>query len=343
VFAGLDHQASLSYLDSRTRSGASRSVGQRTKIAWQSSANWQTGTVQHRLTGLIEGQFETYENDGGPGAGQNQSQSNDQWSGAAEYSVHSGPLVLSLSGRHDENDLFANSDAFRGGFAWNVESLHGKLRGSVGQGVKNPGFFELFGFFPAFFVGNPNLQAEQSLGFDLGWDQQFAHGSASITLFTSTLENEIFTDFGVFPATARNRTSDSVREGIELSGNWDITEHLLLAGSMSFLRSEENGVTEVRRPEFLASFSAFWTDPSDKWQLAVGVDHNGDMQDVDFGRFSRVRLDAYTLVRAKLSYQINQFFSAYVRGENLGDASYSEVFGYQGQERTVYGGLVASF
>ncbi len=337
------HQASISYLDSRTRSGASRSVGNRTKIGWQTSGKWQTGSIAHRIVGVVEGQFEGYENDGGTGAGQNQKKSNDMWSGAVEYALQSGPLVISASARHDENTLFANSDAFRGGVAWHVEPLNGKFHASIGQGVKNPGFFELFGFFPAFFVGNPNLVAEKSTGFELGWDQQFDKASLGITFFSSHLENEIYTDFGVSPATAKNRAGKSKREGIELSAAVQPMDGLRLNGSVSFLRADEAGVQEVRRPEFLASLSAFWQDPSKKWQLSVGIDHNGKMLDTDWGTFQRVNLSAFTLVRAKATYKIDDNISVYVRGENLGNAAYSEVFGYQGQERTIYGGVSASF
>ncbi|VAW02659.1 TonB-dependent receptor [hydrothermal vent metagenome] len=339
----LSHQVFGSYLNSRTNSGSSRSKGTRRKIGWQATGNWTTGAVDNRLTALVEGRFETYENDGGPGAGQNQKQDNNMYAFAAEYQGNAGPVILSLSARNEQNDLFANANSLRAGVAVNVQSLNGKFRASVGQGVKNPGFFELFGFFPAFFVGNPDLKAEKSTGFELGWDQKFALGSASVTVFTSDLENEIFTDFGVFPATARNRTGTSRREGIELGLDLQWTQGLSTSSSVSFLRSQENGIDEIRRPNFLASFSLFWTDASQNWQASVGVDHNGDMQDTDFGSFQRVNLPAYTLVRAKLSRKIGKSFQVYLRAENLANNKYQEVFSFAGQERAIYGGLIANF
>lgn len=339
----LAHEVSASHLDSRTVSGSSRSVGSRSRLGWQTTGNWQHANIDHRLTGLLEGRFEAYENNGGAGAGQNQKQTANSYAGALDYQAVRGPFVLSLSGRHEENDLFANSNALRAGLAWNFVNLDGKLHASAGQGVKNPGFFELFGFFPAFFVGNPSLSAERSTGFELGWEQQFAIGAASITLFTSELENEVFTDFGVFPATARNRAGTSERQGVELAGDINLTENFHASGSMSFLRTEENGVPEIRRPDFLASLSLFWSDPMDPWQASLGIDHNGSMTDTDFASFQTVTLSSYTLVRAKISRKITDNLRVYLRGENIGNATYQEVVGFLGQERTIYAGLSAQF
>ena len=333
----------VSSLSSRTISGNSTSNGQRTRLGGQTSAVWENGKVSHRLTGVLEGRFETYQNFAGAGALQNQQQQANSYALAGDYLANSGPLTVSLSARHEFNDLFDDTNALRAGFAWNFEQVNGKLHGSAGQGIKNPGFFELYGFFPAFFVGNPNLQAETSTGYELGWQQNFTKGTASITLFTAELNNEIYTDFGVFPATARNRAFASTRQGVELSGELQLTDGLFASGSMSFLSAEENNIPEIRRPDFLASLSVFWRDPSENWQLSLGVDHNGSMGDTDFGGFQPVTLAAYTLLRAKASRKIGDNFSIYLRGENLGNANYQEVFGYASQGRALYGGLAAQF
>ncbi len=337
------HEVYASYLNSRTAQGANRSKGQRTRIGAQTTFNGSSGSIQHHLTGLIEGRFETYENDGGPGAGQNQQQANDMWAGALDYQANAGPLSVALSARSEQNNLFADTQSVRAGLAWAVAPLNGRLRASFGQGVKNPGFFELFGFFPAFFVGNPDLQPEKSTGFELGWEQNFLGGNASITWFTADLENEIFTDFAVFPSTARNRTSDSQRRGVELAADVELFHGLQASGSMSFLKAEENNLPELRRPDFLASFNLLWHDPAGKWQVGLGIDHNGDMQDTDFSTFQRVTLPAFTLVRAKVSRNISDKFSIYLRGENLVDSQYQEVVGFAGQSRAIYGGVVARF
>ena len=68
-----------------------------------------------------------------------------------------------------------------------------RLRGSFGEGVKNPGVYELFGYFPGFFSGNPNLNPEQSKGWDIGMEHEFLNGRLLFegTYFYSELDDEI--------------------------------------------------------------------------------------------------------------------------------------------------------
>ncbi|MDQ7017675.1 MAG: TonB-dependent receptor [Robiginitomaculum sp.] len=339
----LNHELKTTYTNTEDLGGTSRSIGFRTQGSYQLAGNWDTGTIAHHLTLLAEGTREIYKNDGGPGAFQNQKQRNTGYALAADYRLVSGDLVLNASARRDTHSLFADADTWRVGGAYAFESLGGRLRASAGQGVKNPGFFELFGFFPAFFTGNPNLKAERSTGYELGWDQQIGPAKVSISGYTSRLKNEIFTDFGTFPATARNRTGTSHRKGIEIEGNWPVNEALRLTGSATFQRTTQNTVREIRRPKFLASAAFHWQPSGQPIGISLGADHNGAMTDTDFGTFSTVTLKAYTLVHGTISYDLGERVQFYVRGDNLLNEKYSDVFGFAGQKRGVYGGIRAQF
>ncbi len=339
----LEHQLKATYTTTEDVSGSNRSDGFRTQASLQESANWQSGAVEHHLTLLGEFEREVYKNNGGPGAGQNQKRHNTMTALAADYRLVSGDLVLSASARHDGHSLFANANTWRVGAAYKIAPLKGRLRASAGQGIKNPGFFELFGFFPAFFTGNPDLKAERSTGYELGWEQSIGPARLSISAYTARLKNEIFTDFGVFPATARNRTGKSRRRGLEIEGEWPVSAALRLSGSATFAHSDQSGVREIRRPKFLASAALHWQPAQAPWGLDLGADHNGAMTDTDFGTFSPVRLKAYTLVHGTAHFDLGQNMQVYVRAENLLDERYSEVFGFAGQKRGIYGGVRAKF
>ena len=339
----LRHQLKATYTTTEDVSGTSRSDGFRTQVSVQESANWQTGKLAHHLTVLGEVEREIYKNNGGPGAGQNQKRHNTMTALAADYRLVSGDLVLSASGRRDAHSLFANTNTWRVGAAYKVAPLGGRLRLSAGQGIKNPGFFELFGFFPAFFTGNPDLKAERSTGYELGWEQTIGPARLSISAYSSRLKNEIFTDFGSFPATARNRTGKSRRRGVEIEGDWTVSPALRLTGSATFAHSAQGGVREIRRPNFLAAGALHWQPAGAIWGLDLGADHNGAMKDTDFGTFSPVRLKAYTLIHGTAHFDLGQNMQVYVRAENLLDERYSEVFGFAGQGRGIYGGVRAKF
>ena len=89
-----------------------------------------------------------------------------------------------------------------------------ELRGAVGTGIKNPGFFELFGFVDGRFIGNACLRPEQSTSWEIGLDQELlltiALSSSAWSTSNAELEDEIFTSFPApdFIATPANRDTN---------------------------------------------------------------------------------------------------------------------------------------
>lgn len=340
----LSHEASISWFESRSENFdanafAGESQGRRWQGFYEVSAVWSGLGADHRLTVLAERERDRYVNFAGAGAGQNQTREIINDALAADYGLTAGPTRLHLSVRHDDNARFADATTWRAGAAWHFDSLGGRLRGAFGEGVKNPGVFELFGFFPGFFAGNPALVPERSRGWDIAWEQDFRQLALSATWFSARLEDEIFTDFSVTPATARNRAGISRRSGLELAGEWQPLASLRVTGSATFLKSEDNGVAEIRRPERTASLSVIWSPEDGPFSVAASADHVGDRTDTDFATFQTVTLDAYTLVGGQANWRITPNTALYLRGENLLDETHEDVFGYASPGRGLYLGL----
>ncbi|MCR9181275.1 MAG: TonB-dependent receptor, partial [Erythrobacteraceae bacterium] len=136
-----------------------------------------------------------------------------------EYRYSGEVFDLSAALRHDINDRFADATTFRLGAGYRVTDTT-RLRAAAGSGVKNPGFFELFGFVDGRFIGNDALRPEKSTGWEVGIDQDIGDAARfSVTWFDSELEGEIFTAFPppAFIATPGNRTTVSQQRGIEVS------------------------------------------------------------------------------------------------------------------------------
>jgi vitamin B12 transporter len=313
-------------------------TGKRTQLNWAAEKSWDA----HSLTLLAETEKEQFSNFGGVGAGQNQNESIRNNALAVDYRFNQNAITISASARADFNDRFDDSQTWRVGAGYAFADLGGRVRASLGTAVKNPSMTELFGFFPAFFAGNPDIKPETSTGYDIGYDQDLGRWHFSADYFRSDLKNEIFTDFGVFPSTVRNRAAKSKREGIELEARGYVGETLNVRASATFLDAKENGVRELRRPKFLASATATWT-PIEQLSFTVSLDHTGSQIDTDFATFSRVQLDAFTLAGLNIRYMLNDVVTLSVRGENLWDESYQEVVGYASQGRGVYAGISANF
>jgi vitamin B12 transporter len=140
----------------------------------------------------------------------------------------------------------------------------------------------------------------------------------------------------------RNRTTKSKREGVEFEARWTPSTKINLHASASFLDAKENGIEELRRPEFLASATVNFK-PLDTLDFSVSLDHTGAQIDTDFATFSQVTLDTFSLVGLNIRWHINEIISFNVRGENLLDENYVEVVGFKAQGRAVYAGMSATF
>ncbi len=341
----LEHRANLRLTDEAARNLADgvqsgRTLGQRRMADYQLTARWESGMASHRLTGLVESEQDEIKNDAGPGNLANQTREVDMLALAVDYGLVYRRFDVTASVRQENNDLFDDAMTWRVGAAYALDAIQARTWISAGEGVKNPGLFELFGFFPDFFVGNPDLQPERSAGWEIGFQQEVHQGQASwaITYFDSELDDEIFTDFGVFPFTARNAGATSTRRGVELEGRTRLTDTLSAFGSAAWMQSEEDGIAEIRRPERLASLTLDW-QPQGDWSASLSADYTGEQTDTDFGTFQTVTLDAYTLVSGQLRWQAGPGAELYLRGENLLDEDYQDVFGYSTPGRGLYLGL----
>jgi vitamin B12 transporter len=315
--------------------------GERTKASW--SPSYAYGG--HTITGLVDYERETYDrSDVQYGGGTDASEAFESVSIAGEYRLSAGPLDLAASVRHDDNKgRFDDATTWRLGAGYAVDSLGGRLRASIGTGIKNPTFTELFGFFPGSFIGNPDLKPEESQNWEIGWEQTLGTFSYSATYFDANLQNEIYTAFNPdFTSTALNRAGESDRSGVELAGSWRALPNLLLSGQATFLDSQDDtGADEIRVPDMTASLSADWQVQEDGLRLGLALDHVGEQGDFDFGPFpSRlVALDAYTLASLTAEYPLTDRIAVTLRGENLLDETATDVFGYNGPGAGVFVGL----
>ena len=326
--------------DTDTRAGFStRSEGSRYGIDWTAKKEFGDSS----FTVLAEAEHEEFsiipnftEADAEP--------DNTTYAIAGDYRYNAGPVTLTASARQDFNDLFQDATTWRVGGGYAFEDFGGRIRASVGTGVKNPSLIELFGFFPASrFTGNRDLQPEKSLGFSVGYEQELGDLNLSIDYFRSELTDEITTIFNPdFTSSVINLDTDSTRQGVELEARWDISDQLSARGSATYLDSEQDDMEEIRRPDYIASATVTYR-PVDAISVTASLDYNGSQLDTDFGTFQNVTLDAFTLIGLNASYEFADYFTLTLRGENLLDEDYQEVFGFASPGRAVYAGLRANF
>lgn len=345
---GLNHALRASYNQVERENfadGASQTIADadRTKLAYSPSIDMETSSASLTFSGLVDWEQENYVARDTEFSGfTNQDQTFETLGLAGEVQADFDRLILTASARHDDNDgQFDDASTWRVGGAYRFD-FGGKLRASAGTGVKNPTFTELFGFFPGSFIGNPDLKPEQSTSWEIGWDQAYNDVSWSLTYFEAQLEDEIYTAFNPdWTSTARNRTGESERSGIEAAARWAFSDALAFSGAVSNITSQsDSGSDEIRVPEWTGSLAMNWQSQSkDGFQAGLALDYVGEQQDTDFGTFANTALGAYTLVSATAEYPVTDSVSLTLRGENLADATVTDVFGYNGPGATALIGI----
>lgn len=251
-------------------------------------------------------------------------------------------LFTTLSARFDKNSEFDNAFTYRAGLTWQL-SNHYALFSSVGKAVKAPTFTERFGYYPASFIGNPELIPEQSEEWELGLKARWQSTNLQISAYSAELENEIngfvyLAEQGLY--SAANVDGESSRDGVDVEVNWDAQWATLSAG-YSYLDADQEsyGVTsaELRRARHQGSVSVYSDLGTERFSLYAKLAYTGSHFDTFYPPYPAAAqtdaLSAYTLATVNLGYQLSKQWQLSLKVNNLFDTDYEDIVGFAGQER----------
>ncbi len=301
----------------------------------------------HQLILALESEKETFRaRDEACGGFTDQDRSRSHHSIAAEWKWDSGGMIdAALAVRHDIFSAFRDATSLRAsaradlGQGWS-------LAASYGEGIAQPTFFDLYGFFPGSFVGNPGLKPETSVGGEISLRYAGSSIGGSLTYFRQRLTDEIIDRFDpdTFLSTAVNADGKSRRQGIEAEAYYRPSPWLRVGLSYAWLDASErpeNGdrAREARRPAHGASIVA--DGECGRLSYGAAISYSGARFDTDFDRFpaERVRLAPYWLATARLAYRLTDSLAAHLRVANAFDDDYQDAVGYRTEGRSVHAGL----
>lgn len=258
-------------------------------------------------------------------------------------------LTLAASLRFDDNSEFENFTSWRVGASYKVADGT-RLFMNSSRGQKAPTFIERFGYFAGSFQGNPDLEPEQSTGYEIGVEQTVGALVMSAVYFHTDLTKEIngfYFDPVTFNFTAVNKSGESKRRGFELALKGEINDTLSFSSNYTYVNSTEDDgmgvqIQELRRPKHMASLSLF-AELSERLNISASLSHSSESVDVFYPPWpmpsERVELKAYTLMRIAGDFKINETVSLYGRVENALNQNYENVFGFSTPNRSAYFGL----
>jgi vitamin B12 transporter len=247
--------------------------------------------------------------------------------------------------RVDDHDLFDREVTWRLALSRHFAAIDTRVRGSFATGFKAPTANQLFvtsvtSFGP--FTGNPNLQPEESRGWELGLDRTFAAGNtqAGATYYENRIRNLI--TFNSTFTSNENRDRVDIR-GIELYLQSTLSGELTARADAAFIRSVDQATDEnlLRRPLRKASASLDYTPAAGTVFTAETV-YTGPRYDIDAVSFARIRRGGYTLVNLTASHALGRQLDINARLTNLTDRDYEEPDGFSQPGIGIYVGATLS-
>jgi len=321
-----------------------RTKGTRSDADAQVERRFQTGALTHRLIVAAELERETFHARGvvsGLSTDQDRSRSHKSLTG--EWRADAGRFTGDLAVRRDWFNRFRDATSIRASALAEVGSGF-SIAASYGEGIAQPTFFDLYGFFPNDFIGNPSLKPESSRGFEGSLRYRRDAIAASLTAYRQRLHDEILTVFPppTFLGTTINLDSTSHRQGIEAELEWHIADQFRLGANYAYLDATEPQadvrVRELRRPKHSGSVRA--DGASGRWSYGASLAYVGQHFDSrDVFPFDRVALGSYWLAGARVAYEVRPGIEIFARGSNLLDQTYQDVFGYRTEGRAVFAGI----
>ena len=253
-------------------------------------------------------------------------------------------LFAAASVRYDDNERFGGKATWRIAPSYLVPKAGTRLKASYGTGFKAPSLTQLFVSFPAFnFFANPNLQPEESEGYDFGFEQPLADDRVRFgaTYFHNEIKNLINAN-ATF--TSLENVGRATTKGAEVFAFLSILDRFKVRADYTYTDATDDrtGLELLRRPKHRASLNATWR-PIDRLSLSTTMIHVGSQ--VDGNRsFSipRLNTDPYFLVNVAAEYDAGKGVTLFARADNLFDCRYENPTGFQRPGFGFFAGLRVS-
>ncbi|WP_456375731.1 TonB-dependent receptor domain-containing protein, partial [Thiolapillus sp.] len=185
------------------------------------------------------------------------------------------------------------------------------------------------------FGGNPDLEAEESISYELGLKHRLGERhELSVSVYRNDIDNMIQWVLVTPPWEGYNQNVAQVRiDGLELGYDYSgDTLDLHLGGNWQDPEDRDSGEPLLRRARH--SLNAHLTYIWNQWSLGADLLYSGKRKD-----FGGITLDSYALVNLNASYRVNRNWQLFAKLENAFDEDYQLASGYNTQGRAGFLGI----
>jgi outer membrane cobalamin receptor len=236
-------------------------------------------------------------------------------------------LVLYGGVRADFSDESSSEVTPRVSAEYPIPVVDFVLKGSWGEGFKLPAFYSLAN--PV--VGNPDLVAERSKGWDLALSRSFWKDriDGRIAYFEIEVKNliDFVIKFDPDPRPQLVNRSRVVSRGFEFELSARLLDSLALDGNLTFTDTDIRHTSDdlLSRPRWRGALTLIWT-PVKNVTLRASALIVGSVKDASVPT-GNVTLDPWGRVDLSASWRVREHLSLYLEIDNLFDSNYEEVIG----------------
>lgn len=253
----------------------------------------------------------------------------DQWEAWAQYDIQANAHQLIAGLRHLDHSDAGTHLVWSLNYGYSISSAS-NLFASAATAFRIPTANERFGF-----GGNPDLEPEESLSYELGINHRLGQAHKfNLSIYRNEIDNMIQWVLTSPPFVGYNQNIDKARiDGIELGYDFEQGPWLLhLGGNWQDPVDKTSDTRLLRRADYSINARAFYSFGN--WQIGSDLLYTGDRDD-----FGGITLDSYTLVNLDASYQLNQNWQLFGKVENLFGEDYELASGYRTQDRIAFLGI----
>lgn len=297
--------------------------------------SWQHNLYLHKTNTLTAG-FE-YEKEA--------MESADPWSrldrSAYTYSLFAQDQIklfdisfTTVGARWDRHREFGDHTTFRVTQAFVIDKTGTTVRGSVGTGFRAPSLYELYA--PNW--GNPGLDPEESIGWDVGVEQSLFDDriTVGVTYFHNEFDDLIIWNQGYM--NVEEAKTLGIESFIEVIPFADLSARVTYTYTDT---EDDQGERLLRRPMNKVGLTICYRFLDERGIANLDLLYVGERDDKDFTVWParRVELGDYVLVNLSGSFAVHKYLELFARVENLFDEDYEEAFGYGTPGISAYGGV----
>lgn len=233
-----------------------------------------------------------------------------------QHQYNANSLNSQVGLRVEDNQKYGTNTVAQAGLRYQILPLT-SVYTNIGSAFRAPNLNELYGW-----GGNPNLDPEKSVSYEIGLDQKLNHGfSTGISLYQTNIKDLI--DSTDTTGYVFQNIDKAEFKGSEVYVKWQ-KNALYSQLSYNYVNAKNKTTQETlsRRPEHKASWTTGWeTQQYGASATLTAVSH------ADNSAYDEIRLPGYLTADLHAYYQVQPFMRIFANIQNVGDVNYKAAYG----------------